>query len=165
MDSPTIPLTFRPWSWRWFLLSFKGRISRREYWQFWLAYLPALLGFRVIIEYARLSDSIVVQAFPSVVTIWPCLALFVKRLHDTSWSAWWATAAFGGTAMIVILVEAVSGRLILISGHTYLGAVLGWITSLAYVGAVLVWMIVFFRLLTRGTVGPNRFGADPLAQS
>jgi uncharacterized membrane protein YhaH (DUF805 family) len=67
--------------------------------------------------------------------------------------------------MIVILVEVVSGRLILISGHPYLGAVLGWITSLAYVGAVLVWMIVFFRLLTRGTVGPNRFGADPLAQS
>jgi hypothetical protein len=21
MDSPTIPLTFRPWSWRWFLFS------------------------------------------------------------------------------------------------------------------------------------------------
>jgi uncharacterized membrane protein YhaH (DUF805 family) len=161
-DSPTIPVSSRPWSWRWFLFSFKGRISRREYWQFWLAYVPALVVFRVI---TGSIDSIVVQAFPPVVTIWPCLALFVKRLHDTDWSAWWATAAFGGTAIVVILLGAVSGRLIPLSELAHLAAVLGWITSLAYLGAVLVWMVVFFRLLMRGTVGPNRFGADPLPQS
>jgi uncharacterized membrane protein YhaH (DUF805 family) len=45
MDSPTIPLTFRPWSWRWFLFSFKGRISRREFWQFWLPICPRYWGF------------------------------------------------------------------------------------------------------------------------
>jgi uncharacterized membrane protein YhaH (DUF805 family) len=100
-----------------------------------------------------------------VVTIWPCLALFIKRLHDTGWSAWWATATFGGTVIVVILLAAVSGRLIPLSELAHLAGVLGWITSIAYLGAVLVWMIVFFRLLRRGTVGPNRFGADPLPQS
>jgi uncharacterized membrane protein YhaH (DUF805 family) len=73
MGSPTIPVSSRPWSWRWFLFSFKGRISRREYWQFWLAYVLALGVFRVITEYALPTDSIVVQRFlqlfPPVVTI------------------------------------------------------------------------------------------------
>jgi len=134
----------------WYFLSFKGRISRHE---FWLGYLAAVLvllllqhKFEDLILYLRRppsgnwrsEDLELALAIPKVlaraILLWPFFAILAKRVHDINFSGWWVIG-FG----------------ILAITHTDFGGV---IFSLGMVIGLLP-----------GTRGVNRFGEDPIAHS
>ncbi|MDA8105787.1 MAG: DUF805 domain-containing protein [Nitrospiraceae bacterium] len=75
---------------KWFLFSFKGRISRQPFWAFtlcagliWLI-LSLLLGIDIL---HRNKD--VKSLIPMLILLWPSLAAQAKRWHDRDKSAWW----------------------------------------------------------------------------
>jgi uncharacterized membrane protein YhaH (DUF805 family) len=135
----------------WYLLSFKGRISRQE---FWLGYVGAVL---VILLVSRpLADVILHQLRPSgrawyreeialaqvlawwlasILVLWPILAIYAKRLHDLDLSAWWLLAL-----PVVTLV--------------------GWMVGIWNLST---WLGVIVLGFVPGMRGDNRFGADPIA--
>jgi uncharacterized membrane protein YhaH (DUF805 family) len=80
--------------------------------------------------------------------IWIGLAIGAKRLHDRDKSAWWL--------LLFYLAPSV------LSGAANHAGDVGF--SILYLAsfAITVWAFVELGCL-RGTVGPNRFGPDPLA--
>ncbi len=67
---------------------FSGRASRTEYWTFFLfnILVSAVLG---VVDTAIGSDMKIVSNLYSLAVLIPGLAVGVRRLHDTSHSAWW----------------------------------------------------------------------------
>ena len=105
-------------------------------------------AFWMVRDYGALSVIILVCLIVSWVS---ALAIGVKRLHDRDRSGWWIVLFYFGPGVLQAAQNsAESGTLasILLG----LGAV-----------AVSIWALVEFGFL-RGTRGPNRFGADPLAR-
>lgn len=94
----------------WVLLSFKGRLSRRDYWL--KGFLP-LVPVGIIVNILNLSTTSdgarLVALLLSFASLWPGLALMVKRLHDRNRSGWWIATAFvpilGVVALIWLLIE------------------------------------------------------------
>ena len=87
------------------LFSFKGRISRREYWL--KGMLPALgIGIPILIAPAPIGEAIRLAAGPGTIDEWGLkliiriffgillifisLAIFTKRWHDLGQTAWWS---------------------------------------------------------------------------
>ena len=104
------------------LFSFRGRLPRKA---FWLYGVLGPLLFSVMTEMLlgivgfpeRQAD-----AASTLLLLWPCTAVSVKRWHDRDKSGWWALV--------------------------YLLPVVG-----------VLWTLIANGML-RGTVGPNRHGAD-----
>jgi len=74
---------------KWFLFSFEGRINRKPFWMF-------VLAFVVVVGLVQLATGDVDSRQTSVPTtilclllLWPSLAVQAKRWHDTDRSAWW----------------------------------------------------------------------------
>jgi uncharacterized membrane protein YhaH (DUF805 family) len=125
------------------LFSFKGRISRSEY---WLKGFLILLPFSIlngILSYvgstvfatdlansgaAKWNVAMILSLLLTVLSLWPGCAILVKRWHDRNRSAWWLPT------MLIPIVYIITGIWIFIE----------------------VWFV-------KGTDGPNRFGQDPLA--
>jgi uncharacterized membrane protein YhaH (DUF805 family) len=158
---------------------FSGRINRGKYWLtlvIWiLIWIVAIIAFvlgglaifdrnlqdgslpspedfdafwRMVRDYGALSVIILVFMIVSWVS---ALAIGVKRLHDRDRSGWWIALFYFGPAVLQAAQHSAdSGTLasILLG----LGAF-----------AVSIWALVELGFL-RGTRGPNRFGADPLAR-
>jgi uncharacterized membrane protein YhaH (DUF805 family) len=82
--------------------TFTGRARRSEYWYF-------ALGSVLVSVIASVLDAVldvnVIALLASLALLLPSLAVTVRRLHDTSRSAWWLLIAlvpiFGGLALIV----------------------------------------------------------------
>jgi len=158
---------------------FSGRINRGKYWLalviwilIWIVAIGAFLLWGLAIFDRNLQDgslpspddfdafwrmvrdygvlSLIIFVF--VIVSWvSALAIGVKRLHDRDRSGWWIVLFYFGPALLQAAQNsAESGTLasILLG----LGAF-----------AVSIWALVEFGFL-RGTRGPNRFGADPLAR-
>ena len=96
----------------------------------------------------------------------PYLAVSVRRLHDTGRSAWWLLLF--PNAMLVSVVFVVVLFLVLlpvafgsdIEGGDLIGALIMLIVGFAlFVGCSILPLILCAR---PGTVGPNRYGPDPL---
>jgi uncharacterized membrane protein YhaH (DUF805 family) len=138
---------------------FSGRINRGKYWLavlifFIISLVMAILGYA--------SDQMIAfQLLNLIVSIGimvASIAIGIKRLHDRDRSGWWLlvfylvpSLLFGiGTLVFLYGVgdEAVGGMIG--GGIVYL---LGF--------AILVWAFIELGCL-RGTLGPNRFGPDPL---
>ena len=72
------------------IFSFKGRLSRSDYWlKGFLVLLPFgilnnFLAYGVDSEGARALSMIL-----SILSLWPGLAMMLKRWHDRDRSAWW----------------------------------------------------------------------------
>jgi uncharacterized membrane protein YhaH (DUF805 family) len=139
--------------------SFKGRINRAKYWIGILVYIIVAL-LMASLGYAA-GESGAFQLLSIIVNIGLFiggLALGAKRLHDRDKSAWWLllfyllpSALFAAGAMTFFygIGEEAAGGVI--------GGVIAYVLGLV----VLVWAIVEIGCL-RGTLGPNRFGPDPL---
>lgn len=112
------------------LFSFQGRMCRRDYWfKGFLVLLPVgiinnILAYGINNDGARALSMII-----GIASIWPGLALIVKRLHDRNRSGW-----FAATVLI-----------------PFLNVVFA------------IWILIEVWFL-RGTVGPNRFGEDPVQE-
>jgi ribose/xylose/arabinose/galactoside ABC-type transport system permease subunit/uncharacterized membrane protein YhaH (DUF805 family) len=83
------------------LFSFKGRMTRRDYWLKGVIFLSPL---SVLISTLLLVDSVIVRVLSlvlSVLLLWPGLALTAKRLHDRGRSGWFIATLLIPAADIV----------------------------------------------------------------
>ena len=91
---------------------FSGRAPRSEYWWFYLLQLVAMI-------FAMLVDSMLgtdvggtgygyVYMLTALALLVPCIAVGVRRLHDTDRSGWWMLIALTVIGLIVLLVFFVS---------------------------------------------------------
>jgi uncharacterized membrane protein YhaH (DUF805 family) len=131
----------------WYFLSFKGRIRRLEFWLGYAAILVTigalaplfvrLFGFTDAAPYDPQKFLLVLTFYvkaSTVVSVWPTIAIYAKRLHDLGLSAWWLLV--WGLATLIAETVMAAGFVIPLLGFAILGFV-------------------------PGTVGPNRFGDDP----
>ena len=150
-------------------LSFRGRIGRKT---FWLGYILPLLAASFVAGIIDTSLGLVptgdamaanaqqigvVGSIVSLLSIWPSLAGCIRRLHDRDRSGWW----IGGFYLLAIAVGLASilAAMAAASGSSGAATVLLFASVLLFGYAI--WLIVETGFL-RGTMGPNRFGPDPL---
>jgi uncharacterized membrane protein YhaH (DUF805 family) len=142
----------------WFFLSLRGRVSRQE---FWLGYLAIIVIALILVHslpypggatYFLPGDTADNEAwrnelvsfgwpeFISLALTWPVIAIYAKRLHDLSLSAWW---------------------LLLLPAATFIAG-LSELNRLPVVAYFLLLLVLGFL---PGSNGPNRFGEDPPGRS
>jgi uncharacterized membrane protein YhaH (DUF805 family) len=141
-------------TWVHLLTSFEGRINRQRLWIAW----AILIAIEVVIWLVtRQINNDRVEAVIDLVILYPWFAVCAKRGHDRNTPTWVIGVFFALLGIFDLLV---------------LG---GWITpaNLEQPGpvafAILIPIGIFTLILIidlgfrRGTVGPNRYGPDPLA--
>ena len=169
-------------NWTWYLFRFDGRIGRAGFWcsmifvvvgLILLLFLCAGMMFAItgrvgsfelnaddlfkIIDPTAYRWSlldhlplVLLKLVASVLLLWICLAITVKRLHDRDKSAWWLLAYF----VLPGLYKQFEERL----PDSY------WVMPIALASAILTLAAFVETGFLRGTVGPNRFGADAEAE-
>jgi uncharacterized membrane protein YhaH (DUF805 family) len=161
-----------------YLFSFRGRINRAKLWLFSLITFGveffclllqvALTGGQPIdddgpgdwLSQPRLLILAVLFIGIGLALCWAYLAVTIKRLHDRDRSGWW---------FLVFYVLPLAALLALASALQALGVDLdGAPANIPLIGCLIVaclfqlWGFVELYLLP-GTMGDNRYGADPLA--
>lgn len=147
-----------------FYLSPHGRISRS---QFWLTGVLPIYGtlavFWILVLAFAAGGSTGVAGFFAVlfgiyfiVTLWPALAITIKRIHDRNKTGWLVLVPYVPLLLLVVFgtIGATAG-----SGIGFFGG-LAIICMIAFAGIGL-WFFIECGCL-RGTVGDNRFGPDPV---
>ncbi|WP_028138889.1 DUF805 domain-containing protein [Bradyrhizobium japonicum] len=167
--------------WTWYLFRLDGRMSRAG---FWCSLILALCGmillvllclsvlsalgsevksfnlnaedvFKIIDPAAyrwSLLDNLpllLLKLAATALMLWIDLAIMVKRLHDRDKSAWWLLAYF----VLPGLYKQFEDRL----PDSY------WMLPLGLASVILPLAAFIETGFLRGTVGPNRFGPDPVA--
>jgi uncharacterized membrane protein YhaH (DUF805 family) len=75
--------------WGHLLFQFDGRINRAK---FWLAGISIYVAFWILMSVAVATDSSALRSMVgllSILSIWPYLAVAIKRWHDRDKSGWW----------------------------------------------------------------------------
>jgi len=148
-----------PWLQLWF--SFRGRATRFDYWvrfaliEFAIVMLMAVLGF-VIATVTHRGEFMFLVPITQILMIYPATAVLVKRCHDRDRSGWFLLW-YAIPALLSAFASWVAPQFDL-EREIQEGAefVFGWLSVAAG-----VWL--FIALGTRrGTIGPNRYGPDPL---
>jgi uncharacterized membrane protein YhaH (DUF805 family) len=149
-------------TWAQAFFSFRGRFSRSDYWVkniilqtvifsiYSIAFLLAMIsaGGAALGGSKALAMAFgIIPAIISLAALWPVLAILVKRIHDRNKSGWLSSLIY-----IPLLFYVIS--LIL------LPIVITVLLSIVWMG-IGIWFFVEFGCM-RGTVGPNRYGADPV---
>jgi uncharacterized membrane protein YhaH (DUF805 family) len=135
------------------LFSFQGRLNRKPYWMTAIA-ITALMLVLIAIAIAFFAERdigagiaiVVVIVLLYIPLIWVGLAVGAKRLHDRDKSAWW-----------LLLFYAVPSILSSGADRMESGGIILHLVSFA----ITIWAVVELGFL-RGTIGPNRYGPDPL---
>ena len=141
---------------------FKGRINRGKY---WLAILIFVIVGLIMATINYIAD----QALPAqllgiIVNIGlfiSGLAVGIKRLHDRDRSGWWLLLFY---LLPSLLFGVGAGLFVYGIGEEAASGVIGGSVLYVLGLAALIWAIVELGCL-RGTLGPNRFGPDPLTAS
>ena len=141
--------------------TFVGRAPRSEYWFFWLfSLLASVVGGMIDGAVGTLG---IIGLLIELVLFLPSLAVSVRRLHDIDRTGWWILLPFvliiGSWAMLVSLLAGTAGLSEIEALNPTLLNAVGLVSLVGLV--LLIVLLVWF--CTRGTVGPNRFGPDPLA--
>ena len=142
----------------WF--SMRGRIPRSTYWlKFGLPIVGLqLLATAVDATLGTLSPGSGMGAFSTLTwlaLLYPGLVGAVKRLHDLDYPGWYLAVLYGGVFGMGMAL-AVAAPLI---GEAALFLLIPGLALL--VGSIVLSVKMGF---VKGTVGPNRYGADPLQQ-
>jgi uncharacterized membrane protein YhaH (DUF805 family) len=141
---------------------FSGRINRGKYWLAILIFFIVSLVMATIGYFA--DEATAFQLLNLVISIGvlvASIAVGIKRLHDRDKSGWWLLMFY----LLPSLLFGIGAVIFFYGiGAEAAGGVIGG--SIIYVlgFAVLIWAIVEMGCL-RGTLGPNRFGPDPLASA
>lgn len=93
--------------------SFTGRVSRKEFWWFYLNAISVCIGWAIFFTAVAAELELDVNSFaalipfvPVVILFLPILSMEIKRLHDVGRSDWWVLASFVpviGTIVLFIL--------------------------------------------------------------
>jgi uncharacterized membrane protein YhaH (DUF805 family) len=142
-----------------FLFSLEGRISRSQFWLKW--FLPVLaihIVLWIIIAIGAAADSttaattfFVLWVLFCLATLWPSVAVMVKRIHDRNKTGWLVLAYWIPAGLQTLLF--VAG-----ASDNAAGMILNLITA-----AVGIWFFIEFGCM-RGTIGANQYGPDPVPQ-
>ena len=116
----------------------KGRASRSEFWWFYLFYT---LGSIVTVLVDLIYGLPVLNTVFILVTLFPNLSVFIRRLHDTGHSGWWYWIA-----LLPIAIYSYEGR-----SHKVLMPIFGF-------------MYAIKLLFTLGEEGGNQYGSNPISQ-
>jgi uncharacterized membrane protein YhaH (DUF805 family) len=136
----------------------RGRTNRAPY---WITFVGMNLFFTAFDKMTSGRGAGVTFVMIGVLSIYVGLSLFIGRLHDLDRSGWWAVPVYGALAPIIVffvtpllLAQSLKGW-----EQTPLGVVAPLLICVSLAVGVLLW-----TCFKRGTVGPNRFGPDPLQQ-
>ena len=86
---------------------FTGRARRREYWMF--SIINGLIAFvlhgvdRLVGSYSVSMELGLLNTLYSLAVLIPCIAVLVRRLHDTGRSGWWAFIVLFPIIGIIVL--------------------------------------------------------------
>ncbi len=140
-------------------LSPRGRISRSTY---WLKFVLPIAGIQIVgaildIMFGFDDPDEIGPAGVLIIllVLWPAIVSLVKRLHDLDRPGWFVAAFYGGLF---------GGGIISAIAIPAIGIGAAWILGiplffLFFAGFWYGIKISFFR----GTIGPNRYGPDPIA--
>src|SRR5215217_8754564 len=142
------------------LTGFEGRINRKPFWIGNLIIVAVVIV--LVIALLALTDVDlgsrnyrIGEAIFSLVLLYPCMALAVKRFHDRDRSG-----AFALIFAVPYLIQVVTD-LLGYSGDPNTWNTLDYLLN-GIIGIVSLWFLIELGFL-RGTPGPNRYGPDPLA--
>lgn len=135
--------------------TFQGRANRAEYWWFFLFNLLASIVLSSIsfgIPFVSLGTAY------SIISLFPNMAVGVRRMHDTNHSGWWYVPLGILPAFPFLLVMLAFLQLV---PFVNMGLI---IVSMFYIGlAILVFAVISFVFtLLPGTKGENRYGKVPV---
>lgn len=134
--------------WTYLFTSIDGRIGRQP---FWIA-LVILIGIEIVADYAigeRWSSAV------SLLLAYVYFAVIAKRGHDRNAPTWTAGVFMAGIVILEVL------NLLNLLGPLDEPNIVLYVIGIPLLVMGVILLIDFgFR---RGTVGPNRYGADPLA--
>jgi uncharacterized membrane protein YhaH (DUF805 family) len=149
------------------LFGFRGRIPRRTWWIWTLVLSAVMMGalaavfihvgkdnFENIVAFDLSSRSLQAFLALSAFVTWIGIALGAKRLHDRNIRGFWVVFPALITTAIIAMRNTGHG------GTFEEPSVAVHLLTLASMGFNL-WLLVVCGFL-KGTLGPNRFGADPL---
>ena len=140
---------------------FNGRAQRSEFWWF------VLFSF---ISQAILNFVPVLGPIYALALLLPSLAVTARRLHDTNRTAWWMLLYLIPVLGFIVLVT-IALVLLGINAFEPWGAgevewgVLGTLFLVWLLVSVSAWVVLLVFQILPGTVGPNRYGPDPLQPS
>jgi len=86
------------------LFSFEGRINRAKYWGFNIL-IAVILGIVAMIDMAITGQISAIYIIVAVISIWPSLAIAVKRCHDRDRSGWFVLVSLIPLVNLWYLVE------------------------------------------------------------
>jgi uncharacterized membrane protein YhaH (DUF805 family) len=159
--------------------TFSGRARRSEFWFFWLLLTAVDIIYSVIEDVlsgglvGRLVENASGKSIDGspvapvlyllglallllhIAMLLPALAVFVRRLHDIDRTGWWVLLLVAPMIAGIIIFTVISAV------PDNIGVVGGGILVLIVVELV-IWIVFLIWLCQRGTVGPNRYGTDPL---
>lgn len=127
------------------LFGFDGRINRAKYWLAVAVYFVVMLIAIGLMFALHGMIGMVLMGIIYIVMIVSGIAVGIKRLHDCDKSGWWLLVFY-------LLPGLLSGAAMSMDDSIILNL-------LSF--AVSIWGLVQLGFL-RGTVGPNRFGPDPI---
>jgi uncharacterized membrane protein YhaH (DUF805 family) len=138
-------------NWFYLFTAVHGRITRE--W-FWIG-----IGVLILVEFVAglIAQQIQGDKLSSLVGLaldYPEFAVAVKRANDRNLSAWTVASFF--------IVDGLSGLISLMSFDGALAPNGSIASVLAYVWLAVLVVLIADLGFRRGTVGPNRFGPDPL---
>ena len=140
--------------WGYLFNGFHGRIGRRTFW-----FGMAVLTVAEIVAhlFAEQVQGDRLSAIVDLAFIYPELAVAIKRAHDRDLPVWLLGIFFGGSVLLDLLT------------------VLGWAgsdetPSMLSLAVAVPFTVFGLALLIelgfrRGTVGPNQYGPDPIANT
>jgi uncharacterized membrane protein YhaH (DUF805 family) len=132
-------------------VNFEARACRSELWYFVLFTLIGVIATSVIAA-SSVHLSYTNDLF-ALVTMPPGLALAVRRTHDLNWRGWLVWVLW------ILMMATPIPRLLIGPNH-----LLDALTFAAMVALFVGAFILLIAWCQRGTVGPNRFGPDRLAE-
>jgi len=127
------------------LFGFDGRINRAKYWLAVAIYFVVTLIAMGLMFALHGMIGMVLMGIIYVVMIVSGIAVGIKRLHDCDKSGWWLLVFYLVPGLLSAAAVNMDDSLIL--------------NLLSF--AVSIWGLVQLGFL-RGTIGPNRFGPDPI---
>jgi uncharacterized membrane protein YhaH (DUF805 family) len=138
--------------WAYLLNSFDGRISRKTFWIAMGALTVAEIFAHIVAE-AIQGDRL--SAIVDLAFTYPEFAIAAKRGHDRETPLWLLVIFFGAGALLDLLT------VLQLNGTDEEPSILSVFIAVPFTVLGLALLIELgFR---RGTVGPNQYGPDPLA--
>ena len=148
-----------PSTWGQKFFSVRGRMGRSDFWvchvllsvaMFVVYFVMFLFGLLIGIGAGHMAAGIygvVCVLIATLLVIWPLIALYAKRIHDRNKTAWLILIPIAAQILVDISAVALPVALTILLGIADF--------------VIAVWFLVEFGCL-RGTIGPNRYGADPV---